>query len=1533
MSPERSHTETSPLLGSQSNGNASYSSTAEAGGQSHSDPALPDQIGRAADDTEAGKQGSQKNLNLSYIIPTIALGVFLSAADQTIIVASYGKIGSDLKALNLTSWIATSYFLTLTSFQPLYGKLSDIFGRKACLLFAYAVFGVGCLCCGLAQDINQLIAARVFQGIGGGGMTTVVSILLSDIVPLRDRGVWQGVINIIYASGAGIGAPLGGILSDYIGWRWAFIGQFPLCIIAFILVYILLDLPAPEDSHWKTKLRRVDFPGAVVLIGAVLGFLVGFDRGSNVSWTMPLTIVSLSVSALLFILFVVVEIYYAAEPFAPGHIIFDRGFVAAYAANFFSFGGWLAGLFYLPLYFQAVDGVSATVAGVRLLPCILAGVFGSLFSGFAMKWTGKYYWLTLAGYTLLTVGLVVIFMFTGAVTDSLVPIILGTIACAFGNGIGVTTTLISLISNAGPEDQAVVTACSYLFRSLGSVIGLSLSSTVVQQVLRERLRYTLRDSKDIDKIVSGVRQSLDFIKTLDPEVARIVRDCYGWATNKGFAFLIGVVLTFTRYRPLFYLLSGVAAAYALVYLRNHLLSSPASSSLRRRKAVRRSRRTESDAAVPADTPSSRAIAHLELLERQNGVYGTFRIETEDGRRVESGLLPSLLATRDQLMEEVGVAQAHAERMREMMEDTFLESFFALDFPSTHILEADGQEREYLMEQLQRRGISRSGIERAIARFNADNNYGEALRRRRQNGERVTLSTSTFPDDSQPAPIMDGGETVVDDQSVFSWREGNNDGMQAREGQNLLNLLYHIAEDQARKDGYIHRGVTCNSCGAMPIQGIRYRCANCIDYDLCETCEAMQVHIKTHLFYKVRIPAPFLGNPRQSQPVWYPGKPSMLPRSLPRSLVKRLMKDTSFEGTELEALWDQFRCLANREWSDDPNKLYMAIDRKTFDRCFVPNTSVRPPPPSLIYDRMFAFYDTNNDGLIGFEEFLKGLASLNNKSNDERLRRVFRGYDIDGDGFVERKDFLRIFRAYYTLSRELTRDMVAGMEDDFLEGGARDVVLGSQPISSAFPGNIPSGEASRIGEGKRVNLDGDMEIIDSEGILRDDGADFGDRHSVVGEAAVRRHFGRSQPVLPMTLRAMAPAGYETDSDVDDDDGVEVPDPEYESHPPSPRSRSSSKVRFQDDLTDVDDYDDVRSNPSTSSRSILVGERWGGFEIPEVERDVGKEILYQVTQQGFNEILDIIFKPKEDLLMECYRTRTERKIWAREIELVEQVEAQNASHEDVRSGADDPDEAPELAPYRDRPLDELLERAGYSVSNHALESGEEGSILAPPPDQLGLPVDGSDDSIRPTHLANLEADALETSTSTTHSLIEPQDYLVLSPTPHHHPNPDRDPTDLDLDLDTESSSDYDPTLPQHRPNDDSISPPRTPFPRTLNLPTNPITSTTLPAPPILSPTSQLPNPLSTPPKRSPSPSQAQYQNQPLSASPIPARQGPTTPPPQTTLSRWAYLNRVEAEAKERGGTGAKLSFDEFSRRMAADRGRRLAFVASWIEMASF
>lgn len=442
----------------------------------------------------------------------------------------------------LTKWVTTRYFLTLTSFQPLYGKLSDIFGRKSCLLSGYTIFGIGCLACGLARNMNELIAARALAGIGGGGMTTVVSIMMSDIVPLRERGKWQGYLNIVYATGAGTGAPLGGILSDYVGWRWVFLFQPPLCIVAIVAVSLALKLPKRDDAHWKEKLRRIDFLGAITLISAVFMLLLGLDRGSNESWSDKLTITALAVSVPLFLIFLVVEIKVAAEPFAPGHIIFERSLVACYACNFFSFAGYMAALFYLPLYFQVVDGASATQAGVRLIPGIVAAVSGSLLGGFYMQWTGRFYWLTVGAYSGLVVGATAIFLCAGVVVDSTLGIILGLVVAGFANGIGVTTSLIGLISNAAHADQAVATACSYLFRSLGSVFGVSLAATMVNQGLRARLAEALGSGAEAERIAERVRQSIEVIRGLQPEgLARVVRRCYAESTRAAFGLQIALV--------------------------------------------------------------------------------------------------------------------------------------------------------------------------------------------------------------------------------------------------------------------------------------------------------------------------------------------------------------------------------------------------------------------------------------------------------------------------------------------------------------------------------------------------------------------------------------------------------------------------------------------------------------------------------------------------------------------------------------------------------------------------------------------------------------------------------------------------------------------------------------------------------------------------------------------------------------------------------------------------------------------------------
>ncbi|KAI5803857.1 hypothetical protein EDC01DRAFT_611613, partial [Geopyxis carbonaria] len=298
-----------------------------------------------------------------------------------------------------------------------------------------------------------------------------------------------------------------------------------------------------------------------------------------------------------------------------------------------------------------------------------------------------------------------------------------------------------------------------------------------------------------------------------------------------------------------------------------------------------------------------------------------------------------------------------------------------------------------------------------------------------------------------------GRRSSDQESEFSFTPETKESI---ENQNLLTLLYSIAQDQAQRESYVHRGVTCNNCQIVPIRGIRYRCANCLDFDLCEVCEQDSSHPKTHLFYKIRIPAPFIGNPRHAQVPCYPGKPQMMPISLGPETLKHLSELTKFESPELEALYEQFKCLAASEYNDTRFSINGAISRDTFDKCFRPNAHIHPASPNLIYDRVFGFYDTKGDNMIDFEEFVVGVYYANNKSKSpDRLRKIFKGYDLDNDGFVERKDFQRMFKAFYSLSKDLVRDIVASLGDELYDPQHMDTVLmGRQPTSAAFTSSIP-----------------------------------------------------------------------------------------------------------------------------------------------------------------------------------------------------------------------------------------------------------------------------------------------------------------------------------------------------------------------------------------------------------------------------------------------------------------------------------------------
>ncbi|KAI8501846.1 hypothetical protein Bbelb_202580 [Branchiostoma belcheri] len=275
-----------------------------------------------------------------------------------------------------------------------------------------------------------------------------------------------------------------------------------------------------------------------------------------------------------------------------------------------------------------------------------------------------------------------------------------------------------------------------------------------------------------------------------------------------------------------------------------------------------------------------------------------------------------------------------------------------------------------------------------------------------------------------------------------------------ESQNILNLLYNIAEDQARKEGYVHRGITCNICNTSPVCGTRYKCGNCVDYDVCERCEPLDIHDKSHMFIKITIPLPPLASPRAAlfKPLFTGSTArdhSLQPISW--SHVKRLQKITHFDHFELEALYEQYRCLCDQD---------AVIKRDTFNFCLGPLGTLN----NLVLDRLWQFYDFNDDGVIDFDDFAKGLSVLVKGTQEEKARFAFQGYDIEKKNSLSRENLTKLLKAYFQVSIELVRDVVKACEEEMMLNF--DDSQG-KPVSSLFNAPIPSttGQQGRTANGK------------------------------------------------------------------------------------------------------------------------------------------------------------------------------------------------------------------------------------------------------------------------------------------------------------------------------------------------------------------------------------------------------------------------------------------------------------------------------------
>ncbi|KAK2744217.1 hypothetical protein FQN55_006901 [Onygenales sp. PD_40] len=439
--------------------------------------------------------------------------------DSTLMGSIHPVITSHFNAANSASWLSTAFLLTCTAFQPIIGRLSDTFGRRPIYLFTIVVFLITTAWCAWAQSIGSFIAARAFCGLGAGAVTSMGMIITSDLIWIEYRGIYQSYINFAYGIGGSLGLACGGFLADSIGWRAAFGIQLPFIFAYLVLAYFTTptslgpELAKNEGYTLRQALKTVDLKGSALLVIGVTALMLGINLGGNVlSWTHPIVITSLVGFCILTVLFIKVEAK-ATRPAMPlpllrtaprGNLIF---------LNFFGNITINTVLFNAPLFFQAVKLESATTAGLRLLAASFGLMVTSVATGFLVTWSRRLKPALVLGS---------IFLLVGSISTSLlgrnIPTWLAMLLItpsSFGQGFTFPTTMVSVLAVSSQSDQAVATTTLGLFRNLGSVMGVAVSSWVLQNALLFYLDSNVTGPNKGD-IIGQVRKSISAIHQLDP---------------------------------------------------------------------------------------------------------------------------------------------------------------------------------------------------------------------------------------------------------------------------------------------------------------------------------------------------------------------------------------------------------------------------------------------------------------------------------------------------------------------------------------------------------------------------------------------------------------------------------------------------------------------------------------------------------------------------------------------------------------------------------------------------------------------------------------------------------------------------------------------------------------------------------------------------------------------------------------------------------------------------------------------------------